>query len=555
MESCMIRLKFQRWFAFFGLAALLASTHDLSAATRSKKGPVVPKWGLLDQSFKSSAHYTNPVQQATLLVTFVSPDHQTNIVEGFWDGGKTWRVRFCPDTVGQWQYYSACSDASNLGLNDRAGEFICTSVTGPTRFNQHGPVRVAKDRRHFEHADGTPFFWIADTVWDGPRLAQGKDWEYYAGTRGLQKFTVAQWSVFPGIDAKKEAGWKGDPDSISINPDFFRRLDDRIDMLGRAGILNAIAPFMELPSRAVANPLREDQAALLIRYAVARWGSYPVAWLVACGGDSQAKNVGRWKRIGLAAFSNGIDHAPVVLYPGETTWIFNEFRDQPWVDAFAYSAVTDQSDDALKLAVAGPFANEWKQPPARVLISVAPLENSVAPESKKRFTAQEIRRGIYWGELMTVPAGASYGAQGVVEWDTSFDPAAKSKEDRLPIWRKSLFLPGAKQMAHVASVFQGVQFWRLRPEPRYVPDQPGQSAPSRFIAAAGTDAKDLSLVYVPEDRTVEIAVEALPASPSVSWFNPRDGQTSPAVAVVGARTCQFPTPDQGDWLLMMKAGK
>ena len=29
----------------------------------------------------------------------------------------------------------------------------------------------------------------------------------------------------------------------------------------------------------------------------------------------------------------------------------------------------------------------------------------------------------------------------------------------------------------------------------------------------------------------------------------------PAVAVVGGRSCQFPTPDPGDWLLQMKAGK
>ena len=31
----------------------------------------------------------------------------------------------------------------------------------------HGPLRVAADRRHFEHADGTPFFWLADTWWMG----------------------------------------------------------------------------------------------------------------------------------------------------------------------------------------------------------------------------------------------------------------------------------------------------------------------------------------------------------------------------------------------------
>jgi hypothetical protein len=80
-------------------------------------------------------------------------------------------------------------------------------------------------------------------------------------------------------------------------------------------------------------------------------------------------------------------------------------------------------------------------------------------------------------------------------------------------------------------------------------------SPGLFIAAAGTETKDLSVLYVPEERTLEIVLEALPASPSVTWFNPRTGQNSPAVAVVGGHSCQFPTPEPGDWLLVMKAGK
>jgi hypothetical protein len=416
-------------------------------------------------------------------------------------------------------------------------------------------VRLAHDRRHFEHADGTSFFWVADTVWEGPRVCQPKDWEFYAGTRGLQGFTVAQWALAPGMDSRKQSAWTGHGEAIAINPEFFQRLDARIDLLGRAGILSAIAPLMELESQ-TNSPLPEDQAALLLRYAMARWGADPVAWLLAFDSDSQAKKVGRWKRIGTLAFAPNRSGAPVVVFPGETPWLLNEFRDQAWVDAFAYPALTDLTDDSLKLALLGPFANEWRQPPAHALITVAPGENSLGAQSRKRFTPEEVRRAIYWGELMTVPAGFTYRAQGVAEWDLAIEATAdKSKNSKLPMWRKSLFLPGAKQVAQAATLFQGLNFWRLRPEPGYVTSQPGGGTAARFIAAAGTEAKDLTLVYVPEDRTVEVAMEAMPVSPSVNWFNPRDGQTSPAVAVVGAQSCQFPTPDAGDWLLMLKAGK
>ena len=110
-------------------------------------------------------------------------------------------------------------------------------------------------------------------------------------------------------------------------------------------------------------------------------------------------------------------------------------------------------------------------------------------------------------------------------------------------------------MGTLARTLAAMDFWRLHPEPKLVTTQPGDSTPRRYVAAAGTDNKDLTLVYVPEDRTLEIALDGLPASPSVNWLNPRTGQTSPAVAVVVGNVCQFPTAEPGDWLLVMKAGK
>jgi hypothetical protein len=110
-------------------------------------------------------------------------------------------------------------------------------------------------------------------------------------------------------------------------------------------------------------------------------------------------------------------------------------------------------------------------------------------------------------------------------------------------------------MSHLAEFFESENFWELHPAPRSVAVQPGQASPRRYIAAAGTSARDQSVLYVPEDRTLEVFLDALPPSPGIQWLNPRTGQKSPAVAVVGARTCQLPTPDPGDWVLVMKRGK
>src|SRR6266850_1228702 len=286
-----------------GLAILLCLCHlSLFGATQSKRATVVAKWDRFEKAFKSSVGYSNALQEATLTVVFTSPLGETNLMYGFWDGGKTWRVRFSPDQIGRWHFRTACSDASNRGLNNQEGEFVCTPATGLTRFNQHGPVRVARDHRHFEHADGTPFFWLADTVWDGARLADPRDWEFYASARSAQEFTVAQWSVAPGPDAKKRAAFSGH-DHITVNPDFFRRLDAKVETLSRAGILGAIAPLYDPGSNSHwLAQLPADQAALLFRYVTARWGADPVAWLVCPDAGNPAIPAGDWKKIGRAVF-------------------------------------------------------------------------------------------------------------------------------------------------------------------------------------------------------------------------------------------------------------
>ena len=183
-------------------------------------------------------------------------------------------------------------------------------------------------------------------------------------------------------------------------------------------------------------------------------------------------------------------------------------------------------------------------------------ENGVTPRTGKRFASDDVRRAVYWSLLLLPPAGVSYAGQGVTDWDISVGPSAQpAKKGDLPLWHKALFMPGAKQMSSMAQCMTSGDFWRLRPEPKLVVSQPGQDSPRRFIAAAATDSKGLCFVYVPEERTLELLLKALPLSPTVSWFNPRTGANNPAVAVVSESSCQFPTPDPGDWLLQIKAGK
>lgn len=522
------------------LAALLVLPPHAPAATRSAPSQFIAEWGRFELVLKSTVSYPNPVQNATLSATFVSPQGATNKVFGFWDGGRIWRVRFSPDTPGRWTYTTACSDQSDTGLKNQSGSFVCTAALNKTALDRYGPVRVARDQRHFEHADGRPFLWLGDSAGEGARRSNLNDWQLYADIRAQQRFTAAHWIVAPGPDARGETAFTK-ANGLAINVGFFQRLDEKVDVLNRAGLLSAIVPLQEFGPGSIALP--EAQAELFVRYVVARWGANHVAWLLAFEGDRLGKNANRWKRIGRAVFGNRT-RAPVVLLPGETHWLYDEFRAEPWVNVFAFPTTT-ASDDGLQWMFVGPLSVEWRKAPYRPILNLSqPAETS--PDG------DDARRLLWWNLLMTPTAGASYAAAPVMNWITNGTTDPNVRPPDLPQWREALFLPGAKSAAPLAEFFKTIDFWRLRPAPQVVASQPGISSPRRHLAAAKTDARDLAVVYVPEDRTVQVAVPEMPPSPTIAWINPRTGQRSTAVGLVGGNACQFPTPEPGDWLLVLK---
>jgi len=526
---------------------------------------LIPTYERFEASFESSANYANPPQEASLDVTFTSPQGEPAKVPGFWDGSKIWRVRFTPTHPGKWKFATTCSDAANQGLHGQSGEFTATPPVNKTRFTQHGPIRVSLDSRYLAHEDGTPFFWLGDTAWNGPLLSSTSDWDSYIKERARQKFTAVQFvatqfRAAPDGDANKQPAYTG-TDKISINTAFFQRLDEKIDALNKAGLL--AAPVMLWAINGGGNPkvnpgvsLPEDQDILLARYMVARWGANAVLWILAGDADYRGEKAEKWKRIGRAVFNN-IAHAPVTMHPGGMQWVWKEFIEEKWFGVVGYQSGHGDDDKTLRWITEGPSTDDWMKLPHRPFINLEPpYENHIAYQSGKPISPEVARRAIYWSLLCTPTAGVTYGGHGVWGWDDGTKPPTDHPTTGTPLpWAKALMMPGAEQMGYLHDFFTSIDWWKLRPAPTIVVNNPGAGAPAKFIAGAKSDDKELCLAYIPTERTVEIKLDAMPPSPNVSWFNPRTGEKSPAVAVVTTSTCQFPTPGEGDWILFMKSEK
>jgi len=525
----------------------------------------VQKWGRFEQTFESSVDYKNPVQEAALSAIFKSPSGESRKALGFWDGGKTRKLRFAPDREGSWTYTTTCSDANNSGLHGKSGQFNVAAPRKDNRFGMHGPIRVAPNGRHLIHNDGTPFLYLADTAWNGPLLSSKEDWQTYIKERTRQQFTAVQWvttqwRAAPAGDADKKTAFSG-KEKIEINPAFFQRLDEKVDAMDRAGLLNV--PVMLWAINGGSNPqvnpgvsLPDEQAILLARYMLARWGANNVLWILAGDSDYRGSNAQKWKKIGRAVFGDIPQHAPVTMHPGGMQWVWEEFKDEPWYDIVGYQSGHGDDAKTLQWLTDGPPTDDWMRLPHRPFINLEPpYEGHVAYQSKKPITSDATRRALYWSLLGTPTAGVTYGGHGVWGWDDGKNPPTDHPGTGTPLnWRKALNMPGAEQMEHLSEFMNSVDWWRLRPTPMFVVNQPGKEKPERFVAAARTDEKDLMLVYIPEDRTIEIKLNALPPSPNITWVNPRNGEKSAAVAVVTTDTCQFPTPTEGDWILLMKSG-
>ncbi len=532
----------------------------MSVATPSAR---VPRRSRLEAAFVSAVEYAHPLHEVALSVTFTSPAGLQHSVDGFWDGGTSWRARFKPDELGQWMFTTACSDTANGGLHRQSGAFVCIEPIDETRFDQHGPLRVSANRRFLEHADGTPFLWLADTAWSGPLRSTAEEWAHYLRERVRQGFSAVQWVATqylaaPNGDLAGQLPYAGHA-QIAVNPGFYQRLDQRLDALNQAGLLGApvLLWAAEWSDASVndSNPgfaLPEDQAILLARYMVARWGAHDVVWILNGDGDYRASKAERWRRIGQAVFGTR-EHAPVALHPNGMNIPTEEFRDQAWLDITGYQSGHGDDEETQRWLVAGPPAQEWQLDLPRPSINLEPpYENHIAYQSRQRISPFTVRRALYWSLLVAPTAGVTYGGHGVWGWDDGTAPPVAHPNTGVPLpWRAALRMPAAEQLRTLAELFGGVDWWRLRPAPELILAQPGQTLPSRTVVAARSDMGDLALIYTPEVGTLELNIADLRPSLAARWVNPSTGERFDAAYSDSANHALFASPAPGDWVLLI----
>ncbi len=483
------------------------------------------RWMKYEQTFKSNKAYENPLYDVkNFTVKFTSPAGKVHNIAAFWDGGTTWRVRFAPDEVGSWNYVTECSDKQNSGLHEQKGTFQCVEKASPHDIYTKGGIVRPKGSYYLSHADGTPFFYAACTAWNGALKSTEDEWDAYLKDRVANHYNVIQLVTTQWRGASKNS--KGQvaftgSGRIALNPEFFQDLDKKMDEVNAHGLVAAPVLLWALDGGTgrELSPgyyLPHQEAIMLAKYLVARYGGHQVIWFLGGDGKYIGEFEQRWKNIGRGVF--GGEHVGIVaMHPQGRSWIGKEYAHEDWVDILGFQTGHNSRPDTQKWITDGPMANEWSYLPPKAFINLEPVYEDIDKDSD----AADVRNASYWSLFATPVAGITYGANGVWPWIRKGEEIENHRQPHiLRPWDESIKLPGSLQIGYLAEFMRKYNWWQLKPAPELLVEN-GEAG--EFISVVRSDDRKTVMVYLPQSATVKL-YNPLGVVYEGQWFDPAENK-------------------------------
>ena len=548
---------------------------------------------VIEWSFSSKKKCADSFNEIDLDVIFTTQNGEEKLVPAFWAGGNIWRVRFSSPTVGRFHYRTICTDPSNSNLHDQKGEFEVVPYRGTNSLLQHGPLQVSSDKRHFEHFDGTPFFWLADTWWMSlcQRLGWPKEFQTLALDRVEKGFCVIQIvaGLYPDMSpfderGTNEAGFPWEKDYIRINPNYFNLADRRINYLVEVGLIPCIVgcwgyylSFMGV-----------EKIKKHWRYLVARYGAYSVVWCLA--GEAtmpyylskdfldyfrtgQSPTIEKQKKgwTEVARYLHQIDpfNNLITIHPSVPSTTPPELgRDQiedPSLIDFDMLQTGHFSHLSLPNTIKSLKFSLDQKPKMPVLVG------EVCYEGTLEASREEIQRLLFWTCVLSGAAGHSYGANGIWQINRKekpFGPSPYGVSWGEISWDEASQLPGSKQLGIAKKFLERYPWWQFEPHPEWIEIDKKLEFYAEdkdyFIPYAGGIPRKVRLFYFHPLLAGFSFFDGLPLikhlEPEVKYqailFNPSNGTKYELGSVIPNKEgdWQLPTlPIFRDWVLALEA--
>ena len=536
----------------FLTALLLAPLGAWAAADAHRTEANLP----VEIDFAAVRIHREPFVQVTLDIVFTDPAGVPRTVPAFWTGGYQWKARYSSPVVGTHRYRTQCSETGDSGLHGIEGRVEVAPYTGDNPLYRHGPLQVARDQRHFEHADGTPFLWLGDTWWKC--LSKRMTWEGFqelTADRKAKGFNAVQIVCGPYPDENMmEARWENEGgmpypklDFSVVNPRYFEFTDRRIRHLVEAGIVPVMVGGWGRPQgggRSTLHQVGLDGFKRHWRNLVARYGAYPTVWIV--GGEARDE-YGPWAE--LAKYVREIDpyrhplcyHAPA--HPREA------IQDNAVFDFDMVAIGHDglhTAAESLKL-----MKSCQSQRPARPVLC-----GEACYEGHMQTNFQDIQRHLFWTFMLSGAAGHTYGAAGVWQASVEGDPGIDPVYD-WTTWKEGMKYPGSAQLGLGKRFLEQYPWSRFEAHPEWVEEG---------CFAAGIPG-EVRFIYLPKRNIYSWSGPVVKTlEPHVDWhafyFDPATGRrfdrgileakAQPGDPTTGPVAFRSDVPSPQDWVLVLE---
>jgi len=416
-------------------------------------------------------------------------------------------------------------------------------------------LRVSDNRRFLTYADGTPFFYLADTAWELFHRLDRDEAGVYLQDRAAKGFTVIQAVVlaeFEGLTVPNPYGELPlcDADPLRPNDAYFEHVDAVVDMAEALGLTIGMLPTWgdkwNLKWGAGPEIFTPDNARGYGRYVGRRYAEKPIIWIL--GGDRPVESdlqraIIREMADGLREGDGGVhlrSFHPSGGYSSADWW-----HDEEWLDFNMLQSGHTRNQDNYN-RVAADYARE----PAKPCMDAEPAYEdhpSAFDLNNGYLDDYDVRKGLYWA-LFAGACGHTYGCHDI--WQMLGAGREPVTFARTP-WRKALDLPGAGQVQHARALLEARPFLSRIPDQSLIASDPGSG--THHVRATRASDGSYAFIYLPSCRPVTIDLEQLSGERLVvTWYDPRSGVARRAGGVARAGQQEFvPPPVWPDCVLVL----
>lgn len=416
-------------------------------------------------------------------------------------------------------------------------------------------LQVSANGRFFQKADGTPFFYLADTAWELFHRLTTEEIGCYLETRNAQGFNVVQAVLISEMDGLRIPNAYGQLPLINMdpetpNPEYFDFVETILKLAEVHEMYLALVPTWgdKIDKVFGIGPevFNESNAYKYGKWLGKRFCNTPnLIWMNGGDRSGGGKNFAVWDALAKGIRSEDPPHL-ITFHPlgdaSSSMW----FHDTEWLDFNICQSGHSMRDYPNFMMV----TYDYNRQPAKPCLDAEPRYEEHAvnwkPDINGFFNDYDVRQAAYWA-VFAGACGHTYGTHPVWQmYDYNREPIGFVRYT----WKEALTLKGAGQLVHLRNLVLS------RPYFERVPDQSILISPKVGDEHTRcTRGADYLFCYLPMGGEVELNPERIPWQQSRAWwYNPNTGESHTIGAFNNHEQTKYVAPSQGrgyDWVLVL----